>query len=63
MLASTLCAIAYYLAQNPDIQSKLQAELDEALEQEDDPIASIEVVKRLPYLDNSTYLACYTNAE
>ena len=48
---STACAITYYLAQNPDVQSKLQAELDEALGHEDDPIASSEIVKRLPYLE------------
>ena len=46
-----MCAITYYLAQNPAIQSKLQAELDEALGHEDDPIASAEIVKRLPYLE------------
>ena len=36
---------------NPAAQSKLQAELDEALGHEDDPIASSEIVKRLPYLE------------
>ena len=46
-----MSAIAYHLAQHPAIQSKLQAELDEALGNEDDPIASPEIVKRLPYLD------------
>ena len=51
MYSSTACAITYYLAQNPAVQSKLQAELDEALGHEDDPIAPSEVVKRLPYLD------------
>ena len=51
MLVSTLCAITYYLSRSPAIQTKLQAELDEALGQEDDPIASMEVVKRLPYLE------------
>ena len=40
----------YYLALNPAVQSKLQEELDEALGRESDPIASSEIVKRLPYL-------------
>jgi len=44
-------AIAYYLAQDFDVQSKLQEELDEALGRDDDPIASSEIVKRLPYLE------------
>ena len=51
MLLSSICAIAYHLAQNPDIQSTLQAELDEALGHEDSPIAPWEIVKRLPYLE------------
>ena len=51
MHSSTACAITYYLAHNPDVQSKLQVELDEALGHEDNPIASSEIVKRLPYLE------------
>ena len=51
MYSSSSCAITYYLALNPAAQSKLQAELDEALGHEDDPIASSEIVKRLPYLE------------
>ena len=51
MLLSSVCAITYYLAQNPDVQSKLQAELDEALGHDDSPIAPSEIVKRLPYLE------------
>ena len=47
---STTCVIIFYLAQNLDVQSKVQVELDEALGHEDDPIASPEIVKRLPYL-------------
>ena len=49
--SSSSCAITYYLALNPIAQSKLQAELDEALGNDDDPIASPEIVKRLPYLE------------
>lgn len=33
------------------MQAKLQKELDEALANEDDPVASFEQVKRLPYLE------------
>ena len=51
MYSSTTCAIIYYLARNPDAQSKLQVELDEALGHEDDPIASSGIVKRLSYLE------------
>jgi len=50
-LPSSSCAITYYLALNPIAQSKLQEELDEALGNDDDPIAPSEIVKRLPYLD------------
>jgi len=49
--ANSSCAITYHLAQNPIAQSRLQAELDEALGNDDDPIASQEIVKRLPYLE------------
>jgi len=49
--SNSSCAITYYLALNPIAQSKLQEELDEALGNDDDPIASPEVVKRLPYLE------------
>jgi len=48
--SNSSCAITYYLALYPAAQKKLQKELDEALGHEDDPIASSEVVKRLPYL-------------
>ncbi|KAF9649772.1 cytochrome P450 monooxygenase pc-bph [Thelephora ganbajun] len=51
--SNSSCAITYYLALNPKAQSKLQEELDEALGHEDDPIASSEIVKRLPYLEAS----------
>jgi len=49
--SNSSCAITYYLALNPRAQSKLQEELDNALGHEDHPIASSEVVKRLPYLE------------
>ena len=48
---SSSCAITYYLAANPDSQRKLQKELDEALQDEDDSATSFEVVKNLPYLN------------
>jgi benzoate 4-monooxygenase len=47
---SSSCAITYHLAHNPDVQAKLQKELDEALGHDDDPIADSEQVKGLPYL-------------
>ena len=51
MYFRTSCALAYYLAKNTAAQSKLQAELDEALGSEDDPIAPWALIKSLPYLD------------
>ena len=48
---SSSCAITYYLAANPDVQRKLQKELDEALQNEDGSATSYEVVKNLPYLN------------
>jgi len=52
VMRSSSCAITYYLAANPDAQRKLQKELDEALQNEDDDSAtSFEVVKNLPYLN------------
>ncbi|KAI9465313.1 cytochrome P450 monooxygenase pc-bph [Lactarius psammicola] len=48
---STSCAIAYYIASNLEVQKKLQHELDEALQGEDDPASSYEAVKSLPYLN------------
>ncbi|KAI0002159.1 cytochrome P450 monooxygenase [Russula compacta] len=49
--SNSSCAITYYLAANPDVQRKLQQELDEALGNEDDPDTSFENVKNLPYLN------------
>jgi len=51
VIRSSSCAITYYLAANPDAQRKLQKELDETLENEDDSATSFEVVKNLPYLN------------
>jgi benzoate 4-monooxygenase len=49
--SNSSCAITYYVATNPEVQKKLQNELDEALQGEDDPASSYEVVKNLPYLN------------
>ncbi|PCH44767.1 cytochrome P450 monooxygenase [Wolfiporia cocos MD-104 SS10] len=49
--SNSSCAITYYLAANPLVQQKLQRELDEALGNDDDPVAMYEQVKRLPYLE------------
>lgn len=48
---SSSCAITYHLAHNPEVQAKLQKELDEHLGNDDDPIAVAEQVKNLPYLE------------
>jgi benzoate 4-monooxygenase len=48
---SSSCAITYHLAANPDVQRRLQKELDNALQNEDDEVSSIEAVKNLPYLN------------
>lgn len=48
--SNSSCAITYHLAYNPHVQAKLQKELDEALGNEDDPVASYEQVKHLSYL-------------
>ena len=39
------------MALNPDVQAKLQKELDDALGTDDDPVTTFEQVKRLPYLE------------
>jgi len=49
--SNSSCAITYHLAHNPQVQQKLQKELDDALGSDDDPVATFEQVKRLPYLD------------
>ncbi|KAI0341387.1 cytochrome P450 monooxygenase pc-bph [Trametopsis cervina] len=48
--SNSSCAITYHLAKNPEVQKKLQKELDEALGNEDDPVSNFEQAKRLPYL-------------
>ncbi|TFY76249.1 hypothetical protein EWM64_g7765 [Hericium alpestre] len=49
--SNTSCAITYYLAANPSVQTKLQKELDEVLGSNDDPVSTFNEVKRLTYLD------------
>jgi benzoate 4-monooxygenase len=49
--SSSSCTITHHLALNHNTQSNLQAELDQALVHERDPIASSEIVKRLPYYE------------
>ncbi|KAF9460031.1 cytochrome P450 monooxygenase [Collybia nuda] len=49
--SNSTCAIIYHLAHNPHVQARLHKELDEQLGTEDETIATIEQVKRLPYLD------------
>ncbi|KAH8101888.1 cytochrome P450 monooxygenase pc-bph [Cristinia sonorae] len=49
--SNSSCAITYYLAHNPHVQSKLQKELDEALSEEDDPVTTFQSTKSLPYLE------------
>lgn len=48
---SSSCAITYYLARHPQVQQKLQKELDNALANDDEPASNWETVKRLPYLE------------
>ncbi|KAF9225866.1 cytochrome P450 [Gyrodon lividus] len=49
--SNSSCAITYYLARHPDVQEKLQKELDEALGAADEYVSTYEQVKRLPYLE------------
>jgi len=49
--SNSSCAITYYLARYPEVQEKLQKELDEALGEERDIVTTYEQVKQLPYLD------------
>lgn len=48
---SASCAITYYIARDPWIQAKLQAELDAALDGTGSEIAPYGAVKVLPYLE------------
>ncbi|EJC97665.1 cytochrome P450 monooxygenase [Fomitiporia mediterranea MF3/22] len=45
------CGIAYHLAANPDVQSKLQKEIDDALGGFDDPMVTYAQIKHLQYLE------------
>lgn len=47
--SSQMCIIAHELAVNPDVQSRLQQEIDEVIKQEDKP--SYETINEMPYLD------------
>lgn len=47
---STSAACIYFLARNQSVQIKLQAELDDALEDDEDPVPAFEKVAKLPYL-------------
>ncbi|KZT25634.1 cytochrome P450 monooxygenase, partial [Neolentinus lepideus HHB14362 ss-1] len=49
--SNSSCAITYYLALYPNVQAKLQAELDEALGNDDEPVSTYDQVKRLKYLE------------
>ncbi|CAL1708780.1 unnamed protein product [Somion occarium] len=49
--SNSSCAITYHLAHNPHVQEKLHKELDEALGTDDNPVATFEQVKKLPYLE------------
>jgi cytochrome P450 len=47
----TLSYLAYELSKNPEIQEKLQAEIDEAMEESDGELPDYNVIQSLPYLD------------
>jgi benzoate 4-monooxygenase len=49
--SNSSCAITYYLAHNPEVQQKLQAELDANLGTEDLLVSTNDQVKHLPYLE------------
>jgi benzoate 4-monooxygenase len=48
---STVCAIIYHLAANPGAQRKLQAELDNVLDNSDSDVSHYVDIKSLPYLE------------
>ncbi|EMD40236.1 hypothetical protein CERSUDRAFT_112429 [Gelatoporia subvermispora B] len=51
-ISNSTCAIVYWIARNPDVQKKLQAELDAALaDAGEGPIAPVEKTERLLYLN------------
>jgi len=47
----TLSYLAYELSKNPEIQKKLQEEIDEAFEESGDEFPDYSVIQNLPYLD------------
>ena len=47
----TLSYLAYKLSKNPEIQKKLQDEIDEAFEESGGEIPDYNVIQSLPYLD------------
>jgi len=47
----SLAFMAYYLSKNPDIQAKLQQEVDTAFEENDGEIPDYSAIQALPYLD------------
>ncbi|KAJ7663454.1 cytochrome P450 monooxygenase [Mycena rosella] len=49
--SGSACAIIYHLAANPEVQARLQKELDAQLGTEDEMVAMSEQVKHLPYLE------------
>ncbi|KAJ7609928.1 cytochrome P450 monooxygenase [Roridomyces roridus] len=49
--SNSTCAVLYYLAANPKVQARLQAELDEHIGTGEEVIATSEQVKHLVYLD------------
>ena len=50
--AQALTFLSYYLALNQDIQEKLQAEIDEAFENNNGDMPEYSVIQNLSYLDN-----------
>jgi len=47
----TLSYLSYELANNPEVQARLQEEIDEAFEDADDQFPDYSVIQSLPYLD------------
>jgi benzoate 4-monooxygenase len=54
VILSWLCVINYYLARYPDMQEKLQKELDEALGASGDAVTTFEQAKRLTWMPSLT---------
>ncbi|KAL5522614.1 hypothetical protein ACEPAG_8631 [Sanghuangporus baumii] len=52
-IANSSCAVTYYIAADPQVQAKLQKELDEALgaDNSEDPVPTYAQIKNLPYLE------------